>query len=388
MIRPSVFAAGLLWVGSAIAGYQAGAADNIAIYWGQNSAGVSDTGKSQKTLSEYCANTAVDIIPIAFLSSFSPVEVSLSNMQQDSNIGQEIISCQKAGKTIMLSIGGATFTSGPSSAQDAQSLADQVWSMFGPANGTTNSSTRPFGDAVVDGFDLDIEAPLPNMTPFAARLRQHLDTANAGGGKTFYLSAAPQCPYPDQNNKDIMLGNNAVSFDFVMVQFYNNPTCDVRVFGSNSDPSKSGFNMAVWDKWAQSSKNPNVKIFLGIPGGPSAVTPSQEASYKTPDKLVPIIAYSKSFKSFGGIMIWDMSQVYSNEGFLDAISNGIKCPPGGSPNTSTHVNADQNEHHSESGSANKNTHAHGDARAKADMSRQSNRASSTTARTHQRNWKP
>ncbi|KAI6084339.1 glycoside hydrolase superfamily [Hypoxylon rubiginosum] len=275
------------------------------------------------------------------------------------------------------------FTSGPSSVQHARSLADQVWNMFGPHSGGGGYGTRPFGDAVVDGFDLDIEAPLQNIAPFAARLRRHIDRANAGGGKNFYLSAAPQCPYPDQNNQDVLLGNNAVGFDFVMVQFYNNPKCDIRVFrpiDGEDDPSQSGFNMAVWDRWARSSKNPKVKVFLGIPGGPSAVTPSEKASYKGPDKLVPIIAYSKSFKSFGGVMIWDMSQVYANHGFLEAITNDIKCPPDQTPNTNTKVDADGNEH--ESG----NKNAHGDARAKADMSRQSSKASTRTRRAHQREW--
>lgn len=87
MVRPSVSAAALLWAGRALAGYQAGASDNIAIYWGQNSAGAVDAGNSQKTLAEYCTNSAVDIIPIAFLSNFNPVQLSLTNMEQNNNLG-------------------------------------------------------------------------------------------------------------------------------------------------------------------------------------------------------------------------------------------------------------------------------------------------------------
>ncbi|KAI1403265.1 glycoside hydrolase family 18 protein [Hypoxylon fuscum] len=336
MFRQSVFVVGFLWVSQALAGYDPGASDNIAIYWGQNSAGSSNAGQSQKSLSEYCANADVDVIPIAFISNFNPVSIDLTNMDSNKNIGQDISSCQKAGKTILLSIGGSMFTTGPSSPQQAQSLADQVWSMFGPA-GNGGNSNRPFGDAVVDGFDLDIEAPLQNMAPFAARLRENMDKANGSGGQKFYLSAAPQCPYPDQNNLDMLHGDDSVAFDFIMVQFYNNAKCDIRVFETmepNSDPSKAGFNMDKWDQWARSSKNPNAKVFLGIPGGPSAVTSSEKTSYQAPDKLGPIVAYSKTFKSFGGVMIWDMSQVFSNQGFLDAVSIDVKCPPpSGSGNT-------------------------------------------------------
>ncbi|KAI2616388.1 glycoside hydrolase family 18 protein [Hypomontagnella submonticulosa] len=309
---------------TALAGYNPGATDNIAVYWGQNSAGAANTGQAQQPLSEYCSNIDVDIIPIAFLANFSPLQLDLTNMDKDNNIGKEITDCQKAGKTILLSIGGAMFTSGPSSPQQARSLADQVWSMFGP---TGNGNNRPFGDAVVDGFDLDIEAPLQNIAPFAARLRENIDKANSRGGQKFYLAAAPQCPFPDVNNDAMLSGAGAVAFDFVMVQFYNNAKCDIRVFGNGGNPAEAGFNMNQWDQWARSSKNPKVKVFLGIPGGPTAVTPSEKASYKKADALSPIIAYSKQFHSFGGVMIWDMSQVWANQGFLNSVSNDVKCPP-------------------------------------------------------------
>ncbi|KAI1471865.1 glycoside hydrolase family 18 protein [Daldinia caldariorum] len=331
MLRHSALTTCLLWASTAFAGYNPDTSDNIAIYWGQNSAGVTGTGKAQKSLSEYCSSAEVDIIPIAFVSSFNPIKVDLSNMADDKNIAEEIKSCQSAGKTILVSLGGATFNSGPSSTENARSLADQIWNMFGPT-GNNSSEQRPFGDAVVDGFDLDIEAPLPNMAPFAARLREHMDQANGSGGQKFYLSAAPQCPFPDQNNKDMLQGNDAVAFDFVMVQFYNNPTCDIRVFDGSTDPTKAGFNMAQWDEWARSSKNPKAKVFLGVPGGPTAVGPSQKASYKAPDALKPIIAYSKKFESFGGVMVWDMSQVWANPNFLDGLSKDVKSQPAASQN--------------------------------------------------------
>ncbi|KAI2615182.1 glycoside hydrolase family 18 protein [Hypoxylon sp. NC1633] len=366
MFWQSTLIIGLLWAIGVSAGYNPGATDNLAVYWGQNSAGAADAGKSQMSLSEYCSNAEVDIIPIAFLSNFNPIELDLTNMDDDKNMGQEVASCQKAGKTVLLSIGGSMFTQGPSSPQAAQALADKVWSMFGPT-GSGGSSNRPFGNTVVDGFDLDIEAPLQNMAPFAARLRQNIDKANSGGGQKFYLSAAPQCPFPDVNNQAMLQGDSAVAFDFVMVQFYNNAKCDIRIFddpAAKSDPSQAGFNMDQWDQWAHSSKNPNTKVFLGIPGGPTAVTPSEKASYQDPNALAPIIAYSKKFSSFGGVMIWDMSQVWANPGFLDTVTNDVKCPP--AANANANANAD----------ANGNT------------ARQSNTSSVQRARrAHQREWK-
>ena len=47
------------------------------------------------------------------------------------------------------------------------------------------------------------------MAPFANQLRSLGDSS----GRKFYLSAAPQCPYPDYADNQML--NGAVSFDFV-----------------------------------------------------------------------------------------------------------------------------------------------------------------------------
>jgi chitinase len=53
-----------------------------------------------------------------------------------------------------------------------------------------------------------------------------MDGATAAGGKTYYLSVTPQCPYPDIYTNDILAG---IDLDYVMVQFYNN-VCGVSSF--------------------------------------------------------------------------------------------------------------------------------------------------------------
>ena len=102
-----------------------------------------------------------------------------------------------------------------------------MWDTFGLKG--PNSKHRPFGDAVVDGFDFDLESPTPGIDTFAKHLRKLMNQAN-GSSKTksrnnFYLTAAPQCPFPDQNVGKIL---NNVSLDAVFVQFYNNPQCGLR----------------------------------------------------------------------------------------------------------------------------------------------------------------
>lgn len=129
----------------------------------------------------------------------------------------DIKTCQSTyGKTILLSIGGATYTEGGfASSSVAQTWADNIWAMFGPVQ-SGKTVNRPFGSAVVDGFDFDFENSSQNMVPFAQRLRSNMDAATS---KKFYLSAAPQCVFPDAAMNDML--NGQVSFDFIMIQFYN-----------------------------------------------------------------------------------------------------------------------------------------------------------------------
>ncbi|PQE21681.1 class III chitinase protein [Rutstroemia sp. NJR-2017a WRK4] len=303
-------------VPSAFAGFSASSSDNVAIYWGQ--------GPNQGTLASYCSNTDFNIIPVSFLVSIKDISVNVGNADP-TQVGKDIITCQGMGKTILLSIGGETFTENLLSSSDvATSAAKTVWAAFGPKQ-SGSSTTRPFGDAVIDGFDFDIEKPnLSNMDVFAGELRSLMDAETS---KKYYLTAAPQCPYPDLNEQSFLQGQ--VAFDAVFVQFYNNPSCGVSAFTKGSS-TQSGFNMATWDNWAATkSKNKDVKVFVGIPGSTAAANP---ASFVDSATLADIITYSKTFKSFGGIMSWDMVTIVGNTGYLSAISKALggAAPSGGS----------------------------------------------------------
>ena len=128
-------------------------------------------------------------------------------------IASDIKTCQQYGKTILLSIGGATYTEGGfSSTSQAQYWAVKIWAMFGPQQSGSNE-LRPFDDAVVDGFDFDFESSTNNMQAFASRLRSDM---NGDSSKPYYLTAAPQCPYPDAADNGML--NGGVPFDAVFVQ--------------------------------------------------------------------------------------------------------------------------------------------------------------------------
>lgn len=225
----------------------------------------------------------------------------------------------------MLSIGGATYTEGGfSSSAAAIAAANNVWAIFGPEQ-AGSTVKRPFGEAVIDGFDFDFESTTQNMPPFATQLRGLMTAATTAGDKPYYLSAAPQCPYPDLADNDML--NGGVSFDFIQVQFYNN-YCGVSSFvvGASSQPS---FNFDTWDDWARTgSANPNVKVLVGIPANTGA-----GAGYTSGNVLQAALAYSQGFASFGGVMMWDMSQLYKNPGFEEEVMQYLGS--GGSPQPTT-----------------------------------------------------
>lgn len=61
----------------AFAGFKPGSSNNVAVYWGQNSAGQQGT---QKSLATYCADSNIDIIPMAFLITIKNPQLNLANI--------------------------------------------------------------------------------------------------------------------------------------------------------------------------------------------------------------------------------------------------------------------------------------------------------------------
>ncbi|KAH7132914.1 glycoside hydrolase superfamily [Dactylonectria macrodidyma] len=312
------------------AGFQFNSSRNVAVYWGQNSFAQSSGSASQQRLSYYCSSTYVSIIiPLAFLNGISPLSLNLANaanecspfpdnpqLLQCPQVEQDIITCQRVyGKTILLSIGGATYSQGGfQTAEEASNAAHAVWQMFGPVSPNSFGS-RPFGSAVVDGFDFDLESPVSNMPIFGSELRRLMDRSTTSSGNRFYLSAAPQCPFPDVFNQELL---GAVEFDVVMIQFYNN-YCGVDSFALGS-ATQTSFNIDVWDSWARNrSPKSNTKVMLGIPAAPGAAG----RGFIEGAQLKEVIRFCRRFPNFGGVMMWDMSQLYSQIGFLEEINTAL-----------------------------------------------------------------
>ncbi|KAK9379972.1 glycoside hydrolase superfamily, partial [Kockiozyma suomiensis] len=294
---------------SSVAAYSTSARNNVAVYWGQASAG------SQQSLATYCESDDVDIIILSFLTTFfasdNLPEVNFAGACSDTfsgttllkcdQIASDISTCQSKGKKVLLSLGGAVGTYGFTDDSQASDFATTLWNIFG--GGT--SDYRPFGSSIVDGFDLDIENN--NPTGYAAFVTQ---MRNLYSGGDYYISAAPQCPFPDASVGDAL--DNAW-FDFVFIQFYNN-NCGVN--------SPSTFNYGTdWMTWVSSTaQNSNVKLYVGVPGSSTAAG----SGYVTPDSLGTLLSGISDKSSLGGVMIWDASQAFANEVDGTTFAAGIK----------------------------------------------------------------
>ncbi|UKZ81549.1 hypothetical protein TrVFT333_009321 [Trichoderma virens FT-333] len=288
---------------AAQAGWNQNSNNNIVVYWGQNSGSV-----GQNRLSYYCQNAPdVDVINISFMVGITNLNLNLANVGNNCTsfpqapnllncpqVAADIVECQQTyGKTIMMSLFGSTYSeSGFSSSSAAVSAAQEIWAMYGPVQ-SGNSTPRPFGNAVVDGFDFDLEDPIENnMEPFAAELKTLM---NANTSKKFYLS---------------------VAFDWVNVQFYNNG-CGVSHYPTD-------FNWATWDNWAKTvSANKNAKVLIGTPAN---VGGANAGSFPTDSQLSGAINLAKGSSSFGGVMLWDMAQLFSNTGYLAKIVADLGAP--------------------------------------------------------------
>lgn len=257
-------------------------AGGIAVYWGQNG--------NEGSLEEACNTDNYQYVNIGFLNVFGNNQIPQLNLAGHCNpstnectgLSNDINVCQSKGIKVFLSLGGAVGSYSLNSASEATDLAAYLWDNF--LGGQSNS--RPFGDAVLDGIDFDIEL---GSTQNYEHLARFLKAYSGVGGKRVYLGAAPQCPIPDR-----FLGTalNTGLFDFVWVQFYNNPPCQY----ANGNITNL---VSSWNRWT--STVPAGKIFLGLPADPAAAGSGFIPADTLTSQILPVI---KESPKYGGVMLW------------------------------------------------------------------------------------
>ncbi|OAY81166.1 Acidic endochitinase [Ananas comosus] len=274
-------------------------AGRIAIYWGQNG--------NEGTLADTCATGNYKYVNIAFLPTFGNGQTPMINLAGHCDpssvdgctaLSHDIRSCQSRGVKVMLSIGGGAGSYYLASSQDAMQVAEYLWNNF--LGGS--SPSRPLGDAVLDGIDFDIEGGTNQLWDELAR---YLKSYSKGGRKV-YLTAAPQCPFPDAWVGGAL---NTGLFDYVWVQFYNNPPCQY------NQGNTANF-ISAWKQWLSI---PARKIFLGLPAAPQAAGSGFVPAGDLTSQVLPII---KKSGKYGGIMLW--SKYYDDlTGYSSAVKSHV-----------------------------------------------------------------
>ncbi|KAG8391891.1 hypothetical protein BUALT_Bualt01G0234100 [Buddleja alternifolia] len=279
-----------------VVGSQAG---GIAIYWGQNG--------QEGTLSDTCATGNYQYVILAFLSSFGNGNKPMLNLAGHcdpysngcTKLSSDIKSCQAKGIKVILSIGGGAGGYTLASSQDARQLSTYLWNNFLGGK----SPSRPLGEAVLDGVDFDIEGGTSQHWDELARFL----SGYSNRGKKVILTAAPQCPFPDA-----WVGGALKTglFDYVWVQFYNNPPCQY----TSGDAS----NLEnAWKTWISSIHAG--KIFLGLPAAPSA---AGSGFIPVNDLISTVIPALKGSEKYGGVMLW--SKYYDDQtGYSAAIKSHV-----------------------------------------------------------------
>ncbi|KAJ8747036.1 hypothetical protein K2173_003411 [Erythroxylum novogranatense] len=268
-------------------------AGDIAVYWGQNG--------NEGSLADACSSGNYAIVNIAFLVTFGNGQTPVLNLAGHCNpagggcssLSNDIKACQGRGIKVLLSLGGESGGYTLASADDARRVAQYLWDNYLGGQ----SASRPLGNAVLDGIDFDIERGTTQHWDELARALKGFR-----GQKKVYLSAAPQCPFPDR------FLNGAIGtglFDYIWVQFYNN-NCQ---FSGNGDAFRSS-----WNQWTTTKAG---KVYVGLPASPSAAG----SGYVRPDVVnSQILPFVKRSPKYGGVMVW--SRQY-DKGFSAAIKPNV-----------------------------------------------------------------
>ncbi|TYH95688.1 hypothetical protein ES332_A12G123600v1 [Gossypium tomentosum] len=243
----------------------------ISIYWGQNG--------NEGTLADTCATGNYEYVNIAFLATFGNGQTPMINLAGHcdpysngcTGLSSDIKSCQAKGVKVILSIGGGAGSYSLASSDDARQVATYLWNNF--LGGT--SSSRPLGPAILDGIDFDIEGGTGEYWDDLAK----------------YLSGYSL-------------------FDYVWVQFYNNPPCQY----SSADIA----NLEdAWKQWT--SDIPATNIFLGLPAAPDAAGSGFIPVNDLTSKVLPAI---KNSSKYGGVMLW--SKYYDDQsGYSSPIKSHV-----------------------------------------------------------------
>lgn len=297
--------------------FNAQSSGNVAVYYGQSPA------TEKYTLEQMCQDDNVDIVVLAFLTTFygpagQPVinfgpatggtptlgaqKINATGLPDCPFLSKNITTCQSLGKKVLLSLGGASGVTNFTSDAQARKFATNLWNLFG--GGMTDSDMRPFGKVVIDGFDIDNEDHSTKYyNTFISALR---NTFTGDKTKKYYISGAPQCVRPDAS---IPLAAMQ-TMDFVFVQFYNNAMAGCDIGQPGFIDSLKAWSNDLSGNSTMAGKGP--KLYIGAP----ACGECAGKGYLEPANMTSAIkgAMKAGIANLGGVMLWDGSEAKNNTG--------------------------------------------------------------------------
>jgi chitinase len=260
-----------------------GKTGRITVYWGQTS--------NEGSLRKACESKLYSTVILSFLNNFGSGKYGLNLAGHSwAAVGPDVKYCQSKKVLVLLAIGGGIGKYSLASKADAKAVAKHLWDYY--LGGKSRS--RPFGTAVLDGVDFDIELGSRAHYDDLARYLK-------GYSKKVFVTAAPQCPFPDASLGPAL---RTGLFDYVWVQFYNNPPCQFNATAG------VGNLASAWDRW---TGIPAKQVFLGLPAAPAA---AGSGFIQTSDLISTVLPVVKKSSKYGGIMLWsrfhDLQTVYSD----------------------------------------------------------------------------
>ncbi|XP_022157149.1 acidic endochitinase-like [Momordica charantia] len=252
----------------------------IAISWGDN--------YYEDSLKSTCATGNFKYISINLHAHCNP------NIRYNCrSIGIEIKACQSLGVKVFLSLGSRYFLSARN--DDPRQFASYLLHTY--LSGNAPVSSRPFGDAILDGIDFD--SPYGSSWYWGVVARSLKDADD-----DIFLTASPSCQYPDYTLGPVI---DAGLFNSISVKFFDNPRCQYDgYYGAGAQNMLNS-----WSIWKESNTK---EVFIGLPAAPEA---TRRGGYIPPNVLVDdVLPYTKFTPNYGGIMLWsryyDMTSGYSN----------------------------------------------------------------------------
>ncbi|KAJ3192142.1 hypothetical protein HK101_006977 [Irineochytrium annulatum] len=309
--------------------------------WGQNLAkNQLPPSQFEDSLATLCKYRNFNVYHIGHVTHYNTVNnlpgIDLSNHCEFPTdvFPADIQACQALGKKVLLTINPTDSMVSDDSTKPnyAVTVAQNIWNLFLGGQ----STTRPFGAAVLDGIDIRIW----NNNNVGVQL--FVNTLRGLMGQNYLLSASPRCSFPDY-----IIGpqtfTNFSAFDYVVSYFIQSPgICGYA--GNNPD----GFwtSLGTWSNWTASlpTKPP---LALGIidwyteawdQGSTGDYIPPQDWAGKD---LVPRM---RSYTSFAGFALQDASyDTYNqpcvndsnNRHYSDIVYQQLSLPPSQIGNLST-----------------------------------------------------